>query len=187
MRRSTIAIILGVVLIGIVAVTVLWPSAPESPPPTAAVAPAPPTASASRTVGAQYTGTPELTAVLLADKAQAKPSDGAPYAAIKFTPSSANATLKIHVVANFYSDKDSEAVLAAFRKDDPTAIYVKSVVVPAGKRATIEDDFTTPAKAAGPIDFDFRVGPTKPGPVLFNGPRDANPAPVSSATIGESG
>ena len=187
MRRSTIAIVLGVVLIGIVAITVLWPSAPEAPPPTAAVAPAAPPASANKTVRVEYKGIPDLTFVLPADKAQAKPTDGATYASIKFTPSSANATLKIHVVANFYSDQDSEAVLAAFRKDDPTAIYVKSIAVPAGKRATIEDDFTTPAKVAGPVDFDFRVGPAKPGPVLFNGPRDANPAPVSSATIGESG
>jgi len=197
MRRSTIAILLGVVLIGIVLITVFWPSAPETPPqPAVATAPAPAsgvTAAApapstpSKTASYEYPSVAEVTAVLPDDKTQAKRSDGAPYAPIKFTPSSANATLKVHVLANFYSDKDTEAVVAGFRKDEPTAIYLKSIAVPAEKRTILEDDFTTPAKVAGPIDFEFRVGPAKPGSgLLFNGPRGASPIPVSSATISES-
>src|SRR5262249_475876 len=63
-----------------------------------------------------------------------------------------------------------EVVLAIFRSGQKEPVKLESKSVTAGGRAVFDVTVDVPVVKGGPVAFDVRAGPARPGTIVINGP-----------------
>ena len=129
-----------------------------------------------------------LHAVLPDNTQDARPTDGVSFAGVSFVAQSPDSILTIHVAAAASAAEANELVVAVFRAGEPKALKIVNQPIAPNTRQAVEFSFRARAAAAGllgalgPIAFDFRIGPGRPGTITFNGP-DGAAAPGFAASV----
>jgi hypothetical protein len=129
-----------------------------------------------------------LHAVLPDNTQDARPTDGASFAGVSFVAQSPDSILTIHVAAAASAAEANELVVAVFRAGEPKALKIVNQPIAPNTRQAVEFSFRARAGAAGllgalgPIAFDFRIGPGRPGTITFNGP-DGVAAPGFATSV----
>jgi hypothetical protein len=118
----------------------------------------------------------EVSKVLPADPARATATDGASFSGGEFRPSKRDGTAHISVTAHASAAKPNEAVLAVFQAGKTSPVGLVSKPLSENRREKVELQVDVPIRGT-PVALDIRIGPGRPGTIVFNGPRGA-PEPV---------
>ncbi|HUC62269.1 MAG TPA: hypothetical protein VMF53_09960, partial [Alphaproteobacteria bacterium] len=100
------------------------------------------------------------------------------------------ATLHVRLTANAYAAQANEVVLAIFRSGQAPALKVETKPVAADGRVYFDESFDIPNVSANGVSLDVRMGITKPGPVVINGPSAGAPhadVPFPTLDVTEAG
>ncbi|HUC61368.1 MAG TPA: hypothetical protein VMF53_05375 [Alphaproteobacteria bacterium] len=164
------------------------PPAPAAPPLAASSAAlAAPSSNAGELVHAEYKSIGTVSALMPASAAQAKPTDGASFLGtdgggyIQYSQAQGGkpVILRVHLTANAYAERDNVVVLAVFREGGgdtaPLALYSKPVS--AGGRVFFDETFDLTAAGPQGASLSVRMGVTRPGSVVINGPAAGAPHP----------
>ena len=124
----------------------------------------------------------QVSQVMPTDANKVSPADGASFLGGTFVPRSKDSVLRVRVTLAGFSAEDNEMVLAVFADNTPGPARLVIKPVAANSTVVINEEFDLPARLRDPIQFDFRVGPGRPGLIILNGPSD-QPAAEGRTTI----
>jgi hypothetical protein len=113
-----------------------------------------------------------LTDVLPNAPGQATITDGTGFSGGIYQPRRKNAGARIRVVAYASSEEPNEAVVAVFLGGGRSPVALASKPTSNNRREKIELSLDIPA-VADQLVLEFRVGPARPGTIVFNGPTNA--------------
>ncbi|HUC62617.1 MAG TPA: hypothetical protein VMF53_11740 [Alphaproteobacteria bacterium] len=97
-------------------------------------------------------------------------SDGSAFLGQYFTPSRPGATLEIRIKANAFAAEENAVALALFVNNRLNPAYFEVKPVAAGGWAQFSHRFRIPGEPPSGVAFEARIGPTRPGTVIINGP-----------------
>ncbi len=105
----------------------------------------------------------------------ARRTNGASFTGTHFVPSNAKSVMHVRVTVTASAAEPNDLVLAVFREQDVSPVHIEVCPIPPGGRVTLDTTFKVLAKGAKPIELDCRIGPGRPGTILFNGPAEGPP------------
>ena len=73
----------------------------------------------------------------------------------------------------------------AFRAGQPAPIALVSKPVSGNQRQSIELSAEIPGVGTTPLHLEFRIGPGKPGTIVFNGPEGSSPPAATEISVTE--
>jgi hypothetical protein len=123
-----------------------------------------------------------LTKILPSASGKATIRDGVSFAGGVYRPQTKGAGARIRVIAYASSAEPNEAVVAIFRTGNETPLALASKPTSDNKREKIELSLDIPS-VDGQLSLEFRVGPGRPGTIVFNGPKNASEHAVTVVTV----
>ncbi len=189
MSRTNVRFLLLGLILG-VAVSQAWvfftdrsprwapPDPAPSSAPSAANAPAPGPA-ISNNIDVQNDAVVELSKILPPDHAKATVDDGVSFRTLSFQAQGSKATARLKVTAYASAAEPNVAVVAVFRTGQSAPVAVVSKPLSGNRRETIVLNAEFPGIGTTPLYLDFRIGPGKPGTIVFNGP-EGDPKPIAT-------
>ncbi len=118
-------------------------------------------------VKAEYLGYGSTDRVISLEKGKATAADGDSALGPKITVMNDTSQLRVHILMRGQVTENNSFVVAGFREGETSPDFLVSRKGSPGEDLIIDENLTIPAKIAGTISFDVRVGLAKPGGRLF--------------------